>query len=917
MAGNGSTYRYLAYRRRRRNGHNKGMPRWMTALIVLGVLMIIGMGVSAGVGYGVYRSYANDLIPPDEAIAQLPRGGARVYDRNGKPLFEFLDEGSGLRNPVPLEDISLYLVAATIATEDSSFETNPGINYKGLAAAAWDNLPLPGEAGFLEGRGGSSITQQLVKNVYFTYEERTERSIDRKIRETVYALELTRKYSKEQIMEWYLNQIPYGGVYYGAQAASQGYFNKNAKDLTLAEAALLAGIPQCPPCYDPRTEPEAALAQRNRVLKRMYDEEYITGDEFWATASIPIELDQRPADIDAPHFVFEYVKPELERIFGPDATQGQGLVVYTTLDLDLQHQAEQILEEQITTFEYSGGHNGAVVAMDPKTAEILVYVGSRDYFNADIDGSVDMAGALNSPGSSFKPFMYLTSFMKLGWGPGTMILDTPLNTKWWDGANPPRNPGTPYQGPYTIRNSLGSSLNIPAIKTILYTGVNDVRLQARTMGFTSLDCETCYGPSMTVGGVDVKLIDMVYGYTVFPNLGILKGVTTSVERAPGNRELDPVSILRVEDRDGNILYPIINGQPAEKPVPQEVRVAPAPESFMINDILSDGCAQALTFGGCGALSIPGRPLAIKTGTSEPYEQTGLIGDTWAIGYTPQLVVGSWFGNADNTPMTNISSTSVSWRTVREFAIAFHEGLPVESFSRPEGLVRASVCMPSGLKPTPNCGKTTPEDYFAASALPQRDDDWWTTARIDSRTGRPATDGTPQQFVVVARSLRVPDGLSEFAREQALEWAKAVGGLGQDGNDDENPDDDAPPVVPVQITYPANASPVQGVVTVSGRANSPDFQSYRLEYQPSSGGGFTQILQSSEAVDDGVLGDWDTSFLQPGIYTLRLVIVDGQIGEISTRIDVLVLSSGLVTPEAPEPTPQAFLPFWRQRGPPFA
>jgi hypothetical protein len=335
---------------------------------------------------------------------------------------------------------------------------------------------------------------------------------------------------------------------------------------------------------------------------------------------------------------------------------------------------------------------------------------------------------------------------------------------------------------------------------------------------------------------------------------------------------------------------------------------------MISDVLSDGCAQSLTFGGCGALSIPGRPFAIKTGTSEPYEQIGLIGDTWAVGYTPQLVVGAWFGNADNSPMQNINSTSVSWRTVRDFATAFHEGLPVEAFSRPEGLSRASVCMPSGLKPTSNCGKTTPEDYFATSSLPSRDDDWWTTGRIDSRTGQPATDNTPQQFVVVTRTLRVPDGLSEFAREQALEWARAVGGIGRNGDGD-HPDDENPGV-PVQITFPANAAPVQGVVTVAGRANSPDFQSYRLEYQPSSGGGFTQILQSSTPVDDGTLGDWDTSFLQPGIYTLRLVVVDGQAGDIATRIDVLVLSSGLVTPEAPEPTPQAFRPLGWQRGPPF-
>ena len=906
MAGNGATYRYLAYRRRKRNGNHKGMPRWMTALLILGVVMLTGAAVMAGVGYGVYRSYADDLVPPDEAIAKLPRGGARIYDRNGALLYEFLND-YGLRDPVEIEDISLLLIAATIATEDSSFKDNPGVNFKGLAAAAWDNFsPFDSTPGVFEGRGGSSITQQLVKNVYFTQEEREDRStrakLERKLKETAYALELTRQYSKEQIMEWYLNQISYGNVFIGIEAASDGYFGKDAKDLTLAEAALLAAIPSCPSCYDPINKPEAAVAQRNFVLQRMYEEDYITAAQAWVAAAEPLTLAPKQFNIEAPHFVLDVIKPELERLYGEEALLRDGLEVYTSLDLNMQNQGQQILEEQITTFESSGGHNGAVVAMDPKTAEILVYIGSRDYFNEEIEGKNDMADALNSPGSSFKPFTYITAFMNLGWGPGSMILDTPINVgRWWDGANPPRNPGTGYQGPITARNALGNSLNIPAIKTILYTGVGNVITQARKMGITSLDDPTLYGPSLTVGGVDVKLADMVYGYTVFPNLGMLKGVTPSEERAEGNRQLDPVSILRVENRDGNVLYPIIDGQPAERPVPQEVRVAPAPEAFMINDILSDGCAQSITFGGCGALSIPGRPLAIKTGTSEPYEQTGLIGDTWAIGYTPQLVVGSWFGNADNTPMTNISSTSVSWRTVREFAIAFHENLPVEQFSRPEGLARASVCMPSGLKPGSSCGKTTAEDYFAVSSLPTRDDDWWTTGRIDTRTGQPATDNTPQQFVAVARTLRIPEGLPEFAREQALEWARVLrAGF---GNDPASPDENDEQNIPIIITSPANAASVQGIATISGRASSPNFQSFRLEYQPAGDEDWTLINEGNEPVN-GVLGNWDASSLAPGIYAIRLTVVDEQIGEISTRIDVLVLSTVMPTEEIPEATPEA-------------
>lgn len=900
MARNGAYYRYQAYRRRRRNRNGKGIPRWLMALVALGGLLAIGLGVVAGVGYGLYQSYADDLIPPDEAIAQLPRGGARILDRDGRFLYEFVDEGSGLRDPVAADEISLYLVAATIAAEDASFMTNPGVNYKGLAAAAWDNFwPFGGTPGLLEGRGGSSITQQLVKNVYFTPEERAKRSIDRKLKETVYALELTKQYSKEQILVWYLNQISYGNIFVGVEAASRGYFGKSAKDLTVAEAALLAGIPSCPTCYDPINEPEAAVRQRNRVLLRMYEEGYIVSRaDLWEAAKQPLELAPQRFPVNAPHFVFNVVRPELERLFGEEALRQDGLVVYTTLDLETQRKAEAILEEWITTYEYSGGHNGAVVAIDPNTAEILVYVGSRDYFREDIDGQNDTAEALNSPGSAFKPFTYVTAFMNLGWGPGTMILDTPIPSKYWDADRPPRNPGTGFQGPITVRNALGNSLNIPAIKTILYAGVPNVIEQAKKMGITSLDGRQL-GPSMTVGGVDVKLIDMVYGYTVFPNLGILKGVESTVARPEGNRLLDPVAILRVEDRDGNVLYPLVDEEPVDRPVPQEVRVAPAEESYLVTDILSDPNAQCITFGVCGALTIPGRPMAVKTGTSEPYADSYNIGDTWAIAYTPQIVVGSWFGNADNSPMFDISSTSVSWRTVRDFMIDYHQDLAVEPFTKPAGLVKASVCIPSWLKPTPACPRTTPEDFFAGRALPKKEDDWWQLARIDTRTGKLASELTPPEYVEERRFLQLPGNLPEFERDQALEWANELTASVGSAPTEQTEESD----IPIAITSPANAAPVQGLVTITGRASSSAFVSYRLEFQSEAQpGDWTLITESDSRVADGALGTWDTSALSPGLYTIRLVLVDEERGEIITRVQVLVLAPTAPTPTvAPLPT----------------
>ncbi|MCH8025847.1 MAG: transglycosylase domain-containing protein [Chloroflexi bacterium] len=895
----GAYNRYAAYRRRRRNG--RGAPRWLLALIVVGGLSAIAFGVLGGVGYGIYRSYTDNLVTPAEEIARLPLGGAEIRDRNGTFLYEFFDDASGLRKYVPSDQISLFLVAATIAAEDASFMDNPGVNYRGLAAAGFENFsPFGDTPGFLEGRGGSSITQQLVKNIYFTQEERAERSITRKLKETAIALELTRTYSKEQILEWYLNLISYGNVFIGAEAASNGYFDTSAKDLTLAEAAMLAAIPSCPTCYDPINEPEDAVRQRNVVLRRMHAEGYISRDVLLETLALPLVVNIQPFPVSAPHFVFNVVRPELERLFGAETLRRDGLIVFTSLDLDLQHQAEAILEEWITTFEDSGGHNGAVVAIDPKTAEILAYVGSRDYFREDIDGQNDMADALNSPGSAFKPFTYITSFIERGFGPGTMILDTEFPLEFWDGDRPPRNPGTGFQGPLTLRNALGSSLNIPAIKTIMYAGVLNVIDQATKMGITGLD-PSRLGPALTVGGVDVKLSDMVYAYTAFPNLGILKGVETTQARAPGERNIEPVSILRVENRDGEVIYPLIDGVPsAEGPYLQEQRVSPAAETYLINSILSDGCAQTITFGACGALSIAGRPIGIKTGTSEPYANSFAIGDTWAIGYTPQLVVGSWFGNADNSPMTGITSTSVSWRTVRDFLVVAHEGLPVESFTRPPGLVEAETCVASGLLPTDACPMISPPDLFVADSLPDAEDDWWTLVRIDTRTGLLAGPLTPDEFVEEQSFLQLPEGLSAWERNQALEWAEEL----------ETTTDEPPTEVttasdlPIAISAPIRGEQIFGLVDISGRASSNDFAGYRLEYMfETIPGDWIVFAESSTPVEDGVLGVWNTTDLPLGLYTVRLVMDDERLGESSTRVQVLVVSAIPPTPTVlPPATP---------------
>jgi membrane peptidoglycan carboxypeptidase len=872
------------WRSRSRNGGRRINP-WLAVPLVLLGMMFAGGGAVAIAGFVVYRSYANDLVPIEEALARQSEGGAQILDRNGQPLYQFVDDLAGLREPVPLSEVSPYLIDATISTEDASFYSNPGVNIKGLLRAAYENF-FPGQIGFLKGTGGSSITQQLVKNVYISANERQKRSISRKLKETAYAIELTQRYSKDQILEWYLNQIPYGGIYYGVEAAAEGYFGKPAKDLTLAESALLAGIPACPSCYDPRDNLDAAIARRHQVLVLMMENKKITPEEAWVANLAPVELAPNWFPIEAPHWVLSYVGPELEKMFGHQALYRGGLIVTTTLDLNLQKQAETILEEKISDYEEtSGGHNGALVALDPTTGEILAYVGSRNYFREDILGENDMAEALNSPGSALKPFNYVTSFMKLGWGPGTLVLDTPVSYTEADGTVfTPRNPSGDFKGPISIRTALGNSLNVPAFKVILATGVQDVVNTAKKMGLTGLTGS--YGPSFTIGGVDVKLVDMVFGYSVFANSGVMRGVPTMLDLPEGDRTLDPVSILRVEDSQGNVLYDANDHR-------QDVPIIPPEYSYLITNILSDPQAQCLTFG-CGGLSIPGQQAAIKTGTSEPYENSHAIGDTWAMGYTPNLVVGVWAGNADNSPMWNIVSTSISWRALRDFMEVALEGKLALTFEQPPGVVKATVCFPSGKLPTEYCGKTV-DDLFVADSLPKEKDDWWQPIKIDTRNGLLATEMTPPQFVEERVFLVLPESLTGFSREQAEEWARTAGvALAPTERSDPNN-------LPVVITTPAWGSTVSGVVTVSGRAVSDDFESYRLEYGTgASPTEWTAIVESTTPVSDAVLGSWDTRSLTAGTYTLRLVVTDRGRGELST---ITTVTAGRRETPKPVPTPR--------------
>jgi membrane peptidoglycan carboxypeptidase len=710
--------------------------------VMLFAVALGGMALAAS-SVVVYRSYANDLKPPEEVISEASIGQSIAYDRNGQKLYEYVDPYGRLRDPVPLTEISPYMVAATVATEDSSFYSNPGVNFRGIARAAWENL-TPFGPGLFEGSGGSSITQQLAKNVYIERDAQglAPRTAERKVKETVIALELKRKYSDDQILEWYLNQIAYGGIIHGVEEAAERYFGKPASDLTLAESALLAGIPQAPSFYnpvdfdeDPATEDgrDRAKARQLQVLDLVaehLDEVNairnardpnggnitITPEEIEAAKVEPLNYAQTTFDIQAPHFVY-YVEDQVTKmcqaglfaapggIACDKVVRGGGLRITTTLDLGLNSIAQKIIEEEIARSESrTQGHNAAIVAIVPSTGEVLAYVGSRAYAREDIDGSVDIAFPLQSHGSSMKMFTYLKAFED-GWVPSTYVDDKPLYLDVGSGKKQVNNWNFSHMGTITVRKGISESVNTTAVRTLMDVGEDRMRELAHRMGITDLRQGDC-GPTITLGACEVKLVDQTFAYAVLANNGVMRGRPTSEDLPTGFRQLDQVSVLKITDASGNTIYEF--GAPEEEPV-----VNPA-HAYMVTDVLSK---EAINW---SRLTID-RPAAIKTGTSEDFR------DGVVMGYTPQLAIGVWMGNADNSPMApgTFSSQGVGpiWKrfgaeshkylgvkptefTVPEEAVLLACGGRKEVFKRDTPTVKAGGCRgPSGAPGGPTASPT--------------------------------------------------------------------------------------------------------------------------------------------------------------------------------------------------------------------
>jgi membrane carboxypeptidase/penicillin-binding protein len=816
-------------------------------------------------------------------------------------INEVIDPLGGDRQWLTLEEMPRSLIDATIAIEDRTFWTNQGFDLQGIGRAFYEYVWLGGQI-----QGGSSITQQLVKNTLIEEERRIvgERiSIDdyrRKVEELLLAQRLSQVYTKEQILEWYLNTNFYGNLAYGVEAAARVYFDKTAAELTLAEAAMLASIPQSP-ALNPIDNFDEAKARQELVLTSMLREDLISREAWLAAKTEPIQVSpgiEERFDIIAPHFA-QYVRKQLEQTYGPEMVLRGGLRVYTTLDLILQRQAECVARVQVARLSGEIGdtlpadelakcpaleylmplresdqgvdhkvNNAAVVALDPRTGEIRAMVGSLDYWDESINGSFNVAvDGLRQPGSSFKPFTYLTALSQ-GYTAATMVLDveTDFGTNFDGTAYVPQNYDREFHGPMRVREALANSFNVPAVEVMSWVGVDKVIRTAHSLGITSLDKgPNAYGLPLTLGGGEVKLLDMAYAFSVMNNMGVMIGQTVAEsERRLGFRTLDPVSIIRVEDNDGQIIY--------EYDQPQRREILTPQLAFLMNDILSDRNSRCLGFGCPNALELPdNRPAAVKTGTTDDFR------DAWTVGYTPQLVTGVWVGNTDNTPMEEVPGSKGAapiWRAFMSWAM---EGEPIELWSRPPGISQMAVCDISGLLPTSQC--PTVNEYFIEGTEPSVYDNMYQEFRINRETGRLVTLSTPPELVESKVFVVYPERAADWVRENEIEQPP------QD-YDTINTETDNTGNAAILSLQPFQY--VTDQVEIIGNAKGDGVAFYRLSYFP----GLTPInLQAiTEEVrgikDNEILGIWDVSNLD-GLYTVLLTVVkdDGTFEEVSVPVTV--------------------------------
>jgi len=580
----------------------------------------------------------------------------KIYDRTGEVLlFDFHEDIT--RTVVPAETISTYAKQAAVAIEDANFYNHKGVEPRAIIRALLTNLK---SGDLLGGQGGSTITQQVIKNALLTREKR----VSRKLKEWVLSLRLEQEYTKDEILALYLNEIPYGGTLYGIEEASRNFFAKSASEISLAEAAYLAALPQAPTFFSPFGNNKDKLDNRkNLVLKRMLENGFITEDEYaGAMDEEVVFLPPTYSQNSALHFV-QYIREYLEAKYGKEAVLRDGLRVITTLDFELQQKAEEIvLRNALENEELYEASNQGLVAIEAATGHIITMVGSRDYEDLEIDGNFNVTLAKRQPGSSFKPFVYASAFQE-GYTADTILFDSKTQFSTVTDCDPdnltsegdcysPNNFDGNEKGPMTLRNALAQSRNIPAVKLLYLTGVRDAISTARSAGITTLSTDpNQYGLTLVLGGGEVSLLDMTSAYTTFANQGT---------------RVDPQIVLRVEDHQGNVL---------EEPGIRRQQVLNSNAANIINDVLSDNTARTPLFGSRSFMYFgDNTDIAAKTGTTNDNR------DAWLVGYSSEIAVGVWSGNNDNSPMTK--GSSISGKSWREFFLEANKKYPPRSFTPP-------------------------------------------------------------------------------------------------------------------------------------------------------------------------------------------------------------------------------------------
>ncbi len=812
--------------------------RWIGRIVALASLLLLLAGLALW--------FSTPLPTPERLRANAAIGSTRILDRNGQLLFAAPDPLSGWRRPLPLDEIPLTLRQATIAIEDRGFYSNVGIDLRGIARAAWLNL----RSGAIVA-GGSTITQQLARNFLLEPHQAQQRVWSRKLREAVLALKLTANYEKDEILALYLNQTYYGGMSYGVEAAAQHFFGKPARDLDLAESALLAGLPQAPSHYDPLNDPAAAQARQAFVLDAMLQQGYIDAEQHAAALAEPLQYANNDATMRAPHFV-TYVLGLLEAEFGPDTLARGGLTITTTLDADLNDAAQRSLRRHLAQLAdpHNGepdhlARNGAVLVLEPSNGAILAMVGSPDFDNRAIQGQVNAVLARRQPGSAIKPLTYAAA-LERGWTPASILFDVPSNFVTNEGQPySPQNYDSTFHGPLLLREALATSSNVAAVNLLDQIGIPALLDMAERLGIASLlENSGRYGLAITLGGGEVTLLELTSAYASFANQG---------------QRVHPTAILAISDA---------NGQPIALPeAPPSTTVLSADIAYLISDILSDRYARSRAFGLGGPLEID-RPAAVKTGTSTDWR------DNWTLGYTPDRAVGVWVGNADGSPMRDVTGISGAGPVWHEVMLLAHRGIAPKPFERPNTIVETTICAASGLLPGPYCSGTR-QERFIEGTQPTRPDDTHIPVYIDPRRDCRTPAGYPPEHTILRIYRVLPPQAEAWAHEQGLPQIprEICPPLAAETSGNSAPKPSAVPM-PSTALAPAVLSPASGAHYVYSADLPPERQRIRLRAQAGIGARRLTIYLNEQPLAQFTAPPYETFWtITPGTYRLVIEIED--------------------------------------------